>query len=261
MADSYLFLYFSGTGNTKFVVEYFAKHLQKEPTVFSIEHDDVDYSTLIQSHDSITFGYPIYESMMPHIMIEFIEKHKHLIVDKTISVIITQMLFSGDGAGLLPRMLKKQGNTILHTIHINMPNNLTDVHLFKAKSLEDRGPLLVKATQKMDSIIQSIHRGYIIRMGRKWYSRALGLFTQRLYAKPLYKGMRKKLKVNHELCISCNQCVPLCPTNNLSMKDNKILTHNNCTTCYRCINTCPTKALSLFMKHGPKVQYIRDSYN
>ena len=256
---STLYLYFSGTGNTKLVMETYAIAMEANPMVHSIEHN-VNFSQMIQSNDTIVFAYPIYESMMPHIMQEFVQEHRSILHDKTIDVLVTQMLFSGDGAALLWRMIAHQNNTIRHTIHVNMPNNLTDVHLFRAKAAKDRTAMVEKSLRTLQRHITYIKTGGTMRMGRKWYSRFLGLFVQRLYAKPLYDKMRTKLKVNHETCISCNKCVPLCPTNNLIMEENRIIPQNRCTLCYRCINTCPTQALSLFMKHGPKTQYIRDTY-
>lgn len=256
-----LYLYFSGTGNTKLIIETFAHELEDNPIIYSIEHDNIDYATLIQQHQHITFGYPIYESMLPHIMNDFISNHLALLTHKTIQIIVTQMLFSGDGAGLLARRLQKRHNLISNTIHINMPNNLTDVHLFRPKHVKDRTEMVDQSLSKLRHITEQIKLHHTFKMGRKWYSRLLGLFVQRLYAKPFYNNMKSKLKVQDDLCISCNKCVPLCPTNNLKLVDNKIQTNNQCTLCYRCINLCPTKALSLFMKHGPKTQYIRDSFH
>ena len=257
----HLYLYFSGTGNTKFVVERFATALHPDATIRSIEHDDIHYDKLLQTHRNITFAHPIYESMMPPIMSEFIDRHRQAIHHKTISVIVTQMLFSGDGAALVARRLKKQNNTIRHTIHINMPNNLTDLRIFPSKSAENCQEKIDKAKHRINRIIKKIRAGKHINMGRRPYSWLLGFFTQRLYALPFYGKMRKKIKINANTCIGCGQCVDICPMDNLSMDGKKVIAHDRCTLCYRCINACPVQAMSLFSKHGPSTQYIRDSYN
>lgn len=142
-----LYLFFSGTGNTFWAVNNIAPILSDDYLIHSIEHK-VDFASLIQNANHIIIAYPIYESMIPHIMIDFLIRYKTSFNNKKVSVIITQMLFSGDGAGLAARRLKKYGANIQHTIHINMPNNLTDVSFFPINTDKKIDRKVSKATQK-----------------------------------------------------------------------------------------------------------------
>ncbi|QMS84236.1 EFR1 family ferrodoxin [Candidatus Xianfuyuplasma coldseepsis] len=255
-----LYIYFSGTGNTKYVMEQFAAELSSSYAIHSIEEKNLDFTTLIHKADTITIGYPIYESMMPHIMEDFLVEHQNAFELKTISVIVTQMLFSGDGANLACKLLKHQDIKVEHTIHINMPNNLTDLRIFPVKTHSEASAKIEKAHNKIIAIVDQIKRGKNIKSGRMWYSWILGFFVQRLYARMMDKAMRKRLYINHKECSKCRICVGLCPVDNLEFKDNRIITMNQCTLCYRCINSCPEQAISLFTKKGPKKQYIRPDY-
>jgi flavodoxin len=64
-----LTIYFSGTGNTKYIAGLFSRKM--DAACFSIE-SDVDFSTEIKQHDTIAVCYPIYGSRVPLIMREFV---------------------------------------------------------------------------------------------------------------------------------------------------------------------------------------------
>jgi hypothetical protein len=49
-----------------------------------------------------------------------------LFADKTVGVIVTQLLFSGDGGAYFARILRKLGIKVVDITHFNMPSNLSD---------------------------------------------------------------------------------------------------------------------------------------
>ncbi len=256
-----LYLYFSGTGNTRHALDMLARELENESyELVSIERTDVDFDARIRSANLIALAYPIYESMMPPIMEEFLLRHQAAFLGKRLSVLVTQMLFSGDGAALAGRVLKRQDVRILHTIHVNMPNNLTDVRLFPRRSPEQHARKIAKAKQRIQKQATKIHEGGTIRDGRRWYSWLLGYVIQRGFGKLTLPWLQKRLRINQDTCTNCNLCVEVCPVQNLIAKDDKILTKNQCTLCYRCINACPVRAISLFTKRPPRQQYMNKPY-
>ena len=78
-------LYFSGTGNTKYLANKFAEKMSGES--YSIE-EKVDFEKLILSGDTITFCYPIYGSCVPKIMTEFVMKYKKFLNNKKLGIFI-----------------------------------------------------------------------------------------------------------------------------------------------------------------------------
>ena len=64
-------LYFSGTGNSKYIAELFCKHMNAE--FYSIE-ETIDFDKLIVSEEVIGFCYPVYGSRVPRIMREFAKR-------------------------------------------------------------------------------------------------------------------------------------------------------------------------------------------
>jgi flavodoxin len=106
-----LYLYFSGTGNTKYVVQRFIDLYEENDDYImqSIEHKNIEYENLISNADTIILSYPIYDSMLPFIMSEFLEKYKQSFSNKDVITLCTQLLFSGDGGGLPYYILKEVG--------------------------------------------------------------------------------------------------------------------------------------------------------
>ena len=62
-------LYFSGTGNSKFIARHFAKKMGAE--CHSIE-EKIDFKQLFDLVDTVAVVYPIYGSCVPRIMREFV---------------------------------------------------------------------------------------------------------------------------------------------------------------------------------------------
>ncbi len=71
-----LTLYFSGTGNTKYIAEKFAENMQAD--CHSIE-EEIDFASLISAADTIAICYPIYGSCVPEI--------KRLLATQTVSAV------------------------------------------------------------------------------------------------------------------------------------------------------------------------------
>lgn len=55
----------------------------------------------------LIFAYPVQYSTVPKILRDFIIENKELWESKKVFVIATMGLFSGDGAGILGRLLQK----------------------------------------------------------------------------------------------------------------------------------------------------------
>ena len=97
-----LMLYFSGTGNSKYIARQFSSRMGCG--CLSIE-DNVDFNSLIRKTDTVAVCYPIYGSCVPRIMREFAKAHSEALKDKKLIIFCTQMMFSGDGARAFARLL------------------------------------------------------------------------------------------------------------------------------------------------------------
>lgn len=81
-------------------------------------------------------------------------ENKELWKNKKIFIIATMGLFSGDGAGVLGRLLQKYGADILGGLHIKMPDSIGDEKVLK-RPFEKNREIVKTAEQKSTKAVQS----------------------------------------------------------------------------------------------------------
>lgn len=234
-------IYFSGTGNTKFCMEEFAKATGGK--AYSIE--DGQALEVLQASNEIALGYPIYFSDIPRIVKAFILEHADMFRKKRVFIIATMGLFSGDGAGLAARILKKCGAAVTGGVHIRMPDCIGDVKLLK-KTRAENNALVSAAKAKIVQTAESVKRGRYPKDGLSFFHQMAGLFGQRLWFKRHARKLSGQLNIKTERCIGCGICAANCPSKSIYIENNKAVFYpGNCTICYRCINNCPSRAITL----------------
>ena len=238
-------VYFSGTGNSRHMLEIFLKTYDEMSKSFSIEDNGV--LTAIRTHEVLVFAYPVQYSTVPKILRDFICENKELWNGKKVFVIATMGLFSGDGAGVLARLLKRYGAEVEGGIHIKMPDSIGDEKVLK-RSLEKNKELVRQAEEKAKRAAICLKNGKSMKEGLGPFSRMLGLFGQRLYFGHKTSEYSDKLKIDGDKCVGCRKCVVLCPMKNISIKDGVCVSESKCTMCYRCVNNCPKQAITLLGK-------------
>lgn len=235
-------IYFSGTGNTKFCVETFVKELDPQAVVTPIE--DKDVISLCMQHEVIVFGYPVQYSELPKIVRDFIMEHPQVWKDKKIFVIATMRLFSGDGAGVIARLLKTYQATILGGLHVRMPDSICDEKVLKVTTQKNK-QIVKDAKDKIHQSAEAFVQGKPTQEGLSLQRRFAGLLGQRLYFGRITKKYSKRLKIDPQACVGCGTCMKVCPLHNMHMNNHKAVSQQHCTMCYRCVNLCPKQAITL----------------
>lgn len=198
-------IYFSGTGNTRYCVETFMQAYYPAGETFSIEAADAVQK--ISMHNEIVLGYPVQFSNIPKILQDFIVDHSYIWKNKTIFIIATMALFSGDGAGILARLLIKQGAVIVGGLHLKMPDSICDEKVLK-RSFKENKKMVAKAKEKIYKSVGKLKKGKAPQEGLGIVSHLAGLFGQRLYFWGKTKKYTDKLKIDSQKCIGCGlqQC-------------------------------------------------------
>ena len=257
-------IYFSGSGNTRHCAELFAGATGGRAV--SIESDEAleilkggnclqghkagghEASQTLTEADEVALAYPTHYSDVPLIVKNFIAKNGALFKGKKIFVIVTMGLFSGDGAGVGARLLKKHGAKILGGLHLRMPDSIGDVPMLK-KPMEQNLATIKRSEQKIARAVNSTKNGRYPKDGLSFWHFLAGLFGQRLWFIPTVKALRSKLKIDAEKCSGCGTCASGCPTKSIELQNGKaVFAPGSCTLCYRCVNHCPARAITLIGK-------------
>ena len=138
-----------------------------------------------------------------------------------------------------------------------MPDSILDEKVLK-RSFEKNQRLVLKAMDLIDQAALSILNKTPPQKGLNFGSRMLGLFSQRLYFSYKTKRYSSSLHINVNQCIGCGLCVTQCPTNNISLINNKAVAAERCTMCYRCISYCPKQAITLLGHHVIRQYRLED---
>ena len=221
-------IYFSATGNSRYALEVFLKELDGSAKSFAIE--DKTVMQQLEKADEIVFAYPVQYSAVPKIVRDFIEKTAALWQGKKVFVIASMAMFSGDGSGVLARLLKKHGAVITGGLHVRMPDSICDEKVFD-RPFEKNRQAVAAAKQKAQKAADRYKSGHPCRQGHR---------TMKYYS--------KGLKIDSAKCVGCGKCAGLCPTGNISLQGGKAVSGKKCTVCYRCVNQCPVQAITLLGK-------------
>ena len=256
-----LTVYFSGTGNTKYVAESFSAHMGGK--CLSIE-DEADFTAEFSAADTIAFCYPNYASRVPLIMRQFAERHSAGLRGKKLVILVMQWVFSGDCARVFTDLFPKGHFDVIYAEHFAMPNNVNNLFLFPKASENSLFKRFKEAENKVSRVCKDIKNSIVRRRGFSIFGRFLGSIQGRLWqgkssSFETVKGsgehrMKNSIKI-HKHCTVCELCVTVCPMKNLETKDGTIIHKNNCTVCYRCVNLCPQRAITIFFHGKPKWQY------
>lgn len=246
-------IYFSGTGNTKYCVERFMREIDPETAVCSIEADETPQR--IAEDDYIVFGYPVQYSNIPKIVKDFVVSNSAIWSGKQVFVIATMGLFSGDGAGMLGRLLSKYGAEITGGLHLKMPDCIGDEKALK-RPLEENRRLVAEAGAKIGRAVMNFKDGHPTREGLGFAYHLAGLFGQRLYFYNKTRYYSDKLKIDAGKCVGCGTCEKLCPMGNIRLEGKLAVPGDRCTMCYRCVSRCPAQAITLLGKQIIEQCYI-----
>lgn len=242
-------IYFSGTGNSEYIARGFARRM--DVPCYSIE-ENLDFKTVLGNSEIVVFCYPIYGSCVPRLLREFAASCQNYLQGKKFVILCTQMMFSGDGAKAMARLLPEQGRNVVYAEHFNMPNNISNFWLFPIRDKE-RIRKIAAAEKKLDKVCSDINKG--VKKLRGW-GRASFLLgkIQSAFWPEVEKKKQGSFKAESN-CSMCGLCVKLCPVNNLESTQQEIKQNSNCMLCYRCVNACPEKAAVVLIDTPPKRQY------
>ncbi|MDR0778528.1 MAG: EFR1 family ferrodoxin, partial [Methanomassiliicoccaceae archaeon] len=204
-----MILYFSGTGNSRYVAERLGTMLDLPfAPVTDVKDNEID-----ASGRSVGIVWPVYFWGIPTLISEFIKKTEFKNFDKIFSV-CTYGEKPGNASRMLEKEFLRKGIVVTHHFEIRMPYNY--VLFYKVPPKDEQTRMLSEA----DDCIERIHG----LLAEKEYEEKRSLMAPMMSAigYPWHKyGRRtKRFRVTNE-CTGCSVCEEACQMNIIQMKDGR----------------------------------------
>ncbi len=258
--------WFSGTGNSLAI----AKDMNNRFKGSLIAIPSTENEKIIRTDaEKIGIFFPVYNQGIPSIVSRFIKKLKTS-EDAYVFAVCT---FGGSKAGIVIEYLQKELEAVNIKLSggftIKMPYNYIEPS-FKIKGFFESFKLKETDKELQQKLFKEAHHKVngIIRYVSEKRTDSFendSIFVEHLIDKlnlreTLQKkawlriaGVRKKTDLsfrdsvnimdtgfwNDEHCISCGTCLAICPVNNISYGDMKIIWHHHCEQCFACLQWCP----------------------
>ncbi len=257
-----MIFYFSGTGNSKYVVEGISEKSGNE--IHNIANIDENFllkeAEKLADVSSIGIVFPIYSWGVPPIVLKFIDLIPDSFVEGILkyNIPLWSVCTCGDETGNAPEMLReafrKRGMGVKGIWSVIMPNTYVLLPGFDVDSDEIRIKKINDCHGRINEISDKIISG-------DWEEDVTlgsmpGLKTKIVF--PLFKRwgiFPKKWRSNSD-CIHCGKCAANCPVSNITIEEGKPKWDKNCVSCLACYHVCSKHAVEYGNITSKKGQYL-----
>lgn len=224
-----MIIYFSGTGNSKYVAERLAKEFKDR--ILSIEEAFSEIN--LSDGEFLGIVSPVYWWQVPPIMIDFLEKLN--IKNSAYTFFVATCGGSSGFCGTdMKRILKSKGIALSAAFSVKMPDTWTPI--FDLSDVEKVTKINRLAENHIERLIVDIKNR---RRGNRTKGRFPYIFHYVMDILLEKSRMTKNFYVE-DSCISCGDCAKKCPMGAIKIIDGKpVWVKEKCTLCLRCLHYCP----------------------
>lgn len=249
-----MIIYFSGTGNSKYCADMFAKKLGDE-VIDAFGYIKNGIAGEFISGKPWIFASPTYAWQIPHVFEDFI-RAANFDGNKDAYFVMTCGSDIGAASEKLAELCKEKGLNFRGALEVVMPENY--VAMFRVPDEEESAGIISKAVPVLEEGIKCVLEGkdfpekHISAMDRK----KSGIINWGFYK----KYVADKKFYTTDACIGCGKCEDLCVMNNIKIENGKPVWGGNCTHCMKCICYCPYEAIEYGKKSQGKPRYKCPDY-
>lgn len=238
-----MILYFSATGNTRFIAEELANRLDDSTVNLLKRIREKDYSP-ITSEKPFVICVPVYVCEIPPFVCELIRKTPFE-GNKNIYFVFTSGGYSGICSTMAKRLARKKDLNYMGSADFKMPRNYIANNTYPELT-EDEIRRRIDVSYKLIPEISDL-----IRNGQKLVKRSKHVWLFEILITvpftPVWTRIKqgvKKFSVSDK-CIGCRKCANLCPVRVISPDaDGKpVWDAKMCAHCMSCIQNCPVEAI------------------
>ena len=244
-----MILYFSGTGNSKYVAKRIADALGDEIVNLNDRIKASDTSS-VETGERVIIVTPTYAWRIPRVVRDWLRKTE-LRDAKQAWFVMTCGSEIGNADKYNRELCTEKGLSCMGTAQIVMPENY--IAMFSAPQADKARQIVAKAKPDIDRAIAAIQAGECFAPTRNnLYDRFMSGPVNPIFYKCFVKA---NAFTASSACIGCGQCVKRCPMNNVTLKDGKPSWGKNCTHCMACICYCPKEAIEYGKKSVGQPRY------
>ena len=244
-----MILYFSGTGNSKYVAKRIADALGDEIVNLNDRIKSSDTSP-VETGERVIIVTPTYAWRIPRVVRDWLRKTE-LRGAKQVWFVMTCGSEIGNADRYNREFCTEKSVACMGTAQIVMPENY--IAMFSAPQADEARQIVSQAEPSIDRAIAAIQRNQPFAPTRNnLYDRFMSGPVNPIFYKFFVKA---NAFAASSACIGCGQCAKRCPMNNVTLKDGKPVWGRNCTHCMACICYCPKEAIEYGKKSKGKPRY------
>jgi len=235
-----MILYFSATGNTRFVARQLAARLGDEALDLLDRIRRGDHAP-IHSEGPFVICAPTYVCEMPRFLADFLRKTP-LTGGRDVYFVFTSGGYAGISGVLARRIAGQKGLRYRGCAELTMPRNYIATNHFPDNDDPEIRRRIRASARALEAVAAAIRGGERLKSRHVWLFEVLVTLPFNPVWCRLKQGVGDFRATQR--CVGCGKCARLCPLNAIQLVDGRpVWSGKSCAHCMSCIQNCPTEAI------------------
>ncbi len=235
-----MLLYFSGTGNSRWVANLLGKLLDERVyALLDIWGDELLLD--LEEEEALGFVFPVYAWGPPALVSGFLSKVRANKIPSYVYFVCTCGDDTGKTADIFARAVQEKGWISPAGFSVIMPETYVCLPGFDVDPKDKEQKKLREAVGR----IEDIARYVAARTDKVDCKEGRFPWIKSYLIRPLFNRFMTSAKSFHvtDACISCGKCVTACPLHNVRLEKKHPVWGQNCAMCLSCYHHCPKHAI------------------
>ena len=242
-------LYFSGTGNSRYIAQHIAEAIGDELLSMN-DRIKAGESSPVTSDKRLVIVTPTYAWRIPRIVRDHLAE-TDFPCGAQAWFVMTCGSEIGNAAKYNRALCQEKQLTYMGTAQIIMPENY--IAMFNAPQAEEARQIISRAEPDIERVTLAI-------AANQEFTPPRNNLCDRFMSGPVNPifysfFVKADLFSADSTCTGCGQCARLCPTNSITIQNGRPVWGSNCTHCMACICRCPAEAIEYGKKSLGKPRY------